>query len=76
MATNLTQTSFIYPAAEVPVGSLQKTPATTPLIAQQFNDNLFNNFQGTFNQFVESGQVWALLIGILLGYLIRSLTAY
>ncbi len=76
MATNLTQTSFIYPAAEVPVGSLQKASATTPLIAQQFNDNLFNNFQGTFNQFVEFGQVWALLVGILLGYLIRSLTAY
>jgi len=76
MATNLTQTSFIYPAAEVPVHSLQKAPATTPLIAQQFNDNLFNNFQATFNQFVESGQVWALLVGILLGYLIRSLTAY
>ncbi len=47
-----------------------------PLIAQQFEDNLFNNAQGTFDNFVESGQVWALLIGLAVGYMIRSLTAF
>jgi len=56
--------------------SLQNVPSGTPLIAQQFEDNLFNNFQGSFNHFVESGQVWALLLGVLIGYVTRSLTAY
>lgn len=75
MAIHLAQISFSYPSAES-IAALNWHAATTPLIAQQFQDNLFNNFQGTFNHFVESGQVWALLAGILVGYLIRSLTAY
>lgn len=49
---------------------------TTPLIAQQFKDNLLNNAQGSFNHFVESGQVWALLIGLLVGYMIHSMTSF
>ena len=42
----------------------------------QVEDNWFNQFQQTFNHFVQSGQIWALLIGMILGYLIRSLTPY
>jgi len=56
--------------------SLQHVPSGTPLIAQQFEDNFLNNFQGTFNNFVESGQVWALLLGLIIGYMICSLTSY
>lgn len=32
--------------------------------------------QEAFNHFIQSGQVWALLIGIALGYIFRSFTAY
>lgn len=32
--------------------------------------------QNAWNNFIESGQIWALLIGLVLGYLFRSLTAY
>lgn len=32
--------------------------------------------QQAFNNFIDSGQGWALLIGFFLGYLFRSLTAY
>lgn len=45
------------------------------LIAQ-VEDNWFDQFQQTFNHFVQSGQIWALFIGMILGYLIRSLTPY
>lgn len=45
-------------------------------LAQAAGDSLFNNFEGAFNNFVQSGQVWALIIGLILGYLIRSLTSY
>ena len=66
---------------QIPVGDALEAQAwqalaTRPLIAQQFEDNLSNNFQGAFNNFIESGQVWALMIGLLLGYLIRSVSAY
>lgn len=57
-------------------GSFQDIPASTPLIAQQFEDNLLNNFQGSFSNFIESGQVWALLAGLVIGYIIRSLTSF
>lgn len=49
---------------------------TTPLVAQQYQDNLLNNVQVSFNHFVESGQVWALLIGLVLGYVIHSITSF
>jgi hypothetical protein len=29
-----------------------------------------------WTHFIDSGQVWAMIIGIVLGYLIRNLTAY
>lgn len=32
--------------------------------------------QDAFNNFIDSGQGWALLIGLVLGYLFRSMTAY
>lgn len=45
-------------------------------LAQASGDNLFANFESAFNNFVQSGQVWALIIGLIVGYLIRSLTSY
>lgn len=32
--------------------------------------------QDSFNHFIYSGQVWALAIGVVLGYLFRTFTAY
>jgi hypothetical protein len=49
---------------------------TTPVLGQYIEDNLFSNFGGAFENFIESGQVWALLIGAILGYLVRGLTAF
>lgn len=42
-------------------------PKDTDVIAQ---------FQQSFKHFVESGQVWALVIGLVLGYLFRGFTSY
>jgi hypothetical protein len=39
-------------------------------------DNLFSNMQKSFNHFVKTGQVWALCIGIVVGYLFRSFTSF
>lgn len=44
--------------------------------AQVYEDNLGSNVQDALNNFIESGQVWALGIGFILGYIVRSFTAY
>jgi len=48
----------------------------TVVLAQQFDQDILADLGGAFNHFIESGQVWALVIGLVLGYLIRGLTAY
>lgn len=42
----------------------------------QFEDNLGSSFQGAWDNFIQSGQVWALLVGFIVGYLFRSITSY
>jgi hypothetical protein len=53
----------------------QITPHLT-LLAQTYKDDLGSNLQGTWNNFIQSGQVWALLIGLVVGYIFRSITSY
>ncbi len=46
-------------------------------IAQNVTDpDILGQMQKAFNHFVQSGQVWALLIGLAIGYFIRNLTSY
>ncbi len=52
------------------------TMVTAPVIAQQFEDNFASRSGEILNNFVESGQLWALLIGVVLGYAIRGITTY
>ena len=44
-------------------------------IAQAIKDDLFNNVGVSWNNFIQSGQVWSLVIGFVLGYLFRSITS-
>jgi hypothetical protein len=44
-------------------------------IAQAYKDDLFNNIGQSWDNFIKSGQVWALVIGFVLGYLFRSITS-
>ncbi|MEO1592326.1 MAG: hypothetical protein AAFU71_13695 [Cyanobacteria bacterium J06632_22] len=57
-----------------------KAIATTriqqPVVGQYFDQDFFGSSGEILTNFVESGQIWALLIGIVLGYLIRGLTTY
>ena len=49
--------------------------ATPVLLAQQqFDQDVLGDINEGFSNFIESGQVWALLIGLILGYFIRGLT--
>ena len=44
------------------------------LLAQQFNQDVMGDLGKGWNNFVKSGQIWALMIGVVVGYLFRSIT--
>lgn len=50
--------------------------ALSPVLAQQFDQDILGDLMATWNNFVDSGQLWALLFGIVIGYFIRNLTAF
>jgi hypothetical protein len=52
-------------------------PVNVTILAQEIRDpNLIGQIQTTWNHFLQTGQVWALLIGLVIGYIIRNLTSY
>ncbi len=55
-----------------------QTSATvgTPVIGQYFDQDLVGSTGKMLNGFYESGQLWALLIGVVLGYAFKSVTSY
>ncbi|EKV03462.1 hypothetical protein Lepto7375DRAFT_5760 [Leptolyngbya sp. PCC 7375] len=61
----------VTPILDQPVAAV-----TMPVIAQQFEDNLFERSGDILGNFVDSGQLWALLIGMVVGYVIRGITTY
>ncbi|MEM6501432.1 MAG: hypothetical protein AAF685_06305 [Cyanobacteria bacterium P01_C01_bin.89] len=55
--------------AAAPVGLSQT------ILAQQFEEtDLGADVQSAWNNFVESGQIWALIIGVIFGYMFRTFT--
>ncbi|HEY9880101.1 MAG TPA: hypothetical protein V6D29_16720 [Leptolyngbyaceae cyanobacterium] len=54
--------------------SLEQTQAI--VLAQYFDQDFIGDMGKTWNHFVQSGQIWALLIGIVIGYLFRGMTTY
>jgi len=52
-------------------------PRYGTLLAQNIEDpDVLGQMQTAWNNFIESGQFWALLIGLVVGYLFRSFTSY
>lgn len=44
------------------------------LLAQQFKQDVMGDLGKGWDGFVKSGQIWALIIGVVVGYLFRSIT--
>lgn len=38
--------------------------------------NVIGQMQNAWNTFVKTGQIWAMIIGIIIGYMFKSLTSY
>ena len=57
----------------------QLIPAIT-VLAQKYQDiediDVIAQMQDAYNNFIQSGQVWALGIGVVIGYIFRAFTAY
>ncbi|MBD2528082.1 hypothetical protein H6G97_00340 [Nostoc flagelliforme FACHB-838] len=52
-------------------------PANFTDLAQTITDpDLMGQVQKSWSHFIQTGQVWALLIGLVIGYMIRNLTSY
>ena len=52
-------------------------PVDLTMLAQTINDpDVLGQMQRAWNNFVLTGQVWALLIGLVIGYILRGLTSY
>ena len=64
--------SFVYYGAQL------EHPAVTgtPVIAQHFDQDVIGDAGTMFKGFYESGQLWALLIGIVVGYGFKSFASY
>ena len=59
------------------VNAQSRIPVNWTILAQTISDpDLLGQVQKAWNNFIETGQVWALLIGLVVGYLIRNLTSY
>ncbi len=56
---------------------LLKLPINWTIVAQTFKQtDLAGDVQKAFDHFVQTGQIWAMLTGLIIGYLFRSLTTY
>jgi len=59
------------------VNAQGRIPVNWTVLAQTISDpDLLGQLQKAWNNFVQTGQIWALLIGLVVGYLIRNLTSY
>lgn len=67
-------TSFLTASSEVEVISLQGN--STAVLAQFDDVDVLADIVNLWNTFIESGQVWALIIGLIIGYFLRGLTTY
>ncbi|MGC1307711.1 MAG: hypothetical protein WA885_10805 [Phormidesmis sp.] len=69
------ESSALYTGSYVPYFETTATVGT-PIIGQYFDQDLIGSTGKMLNGFYESGQIWALLIGIVLGYGFKSFSSY
>jgi hypothetical protein len=64
----------------LPANEMSATASTQSMVtvigAIDKNVDVLAQMQDAFNHFIQTGQVWALLVGLVLGYIFRSFTAY
>ncbi len=68
---------FTASGSELSLVYLPASPAlqTEAIVAQVFRQDVLGDIRKGWNNFVESGQIWALLIGLVAGYMLKSITS-
>ena len=46
------------------------------LVGKVRDPDVMGQMQNAWNNFVETGQIWAALVGVIIGYMFRTLTSY
>ncbi len=63
-------TSFIF-------DQVRNLAVNSTVLAQYIHDpDTLGQIQNGFSHFIQSGQAWALLIGLVIGYIFRSFTSF
>lgn len=65
-----------FAAAPSEAGVLALQGTSVPVLAQFEDIDILRDMVNLWNTFIESGQVWALIIGLVIGYFLRGLTTY
>jgi hypothetical protein len=52
------------------------TSQSTQIAASAYNADILADIQQAWNHFVQTGQLWALIIGVIVGYIFRSITSF
>lgn len=69
LQSNLLQSDFLHSIQTLPLELAQiknKVPET----------DLWGDLTKAFNNFVKTGQAWAFLVGLVIGYLVRTFTSF
>ncbi|ELS01054.1 hypothetical protein Xen7305DRAFT_00007550 [Xenococcus sp. PCC 7305] len=57
--------------------TFDNSSSNTTILAQTFEDaDIIGQMTDAWYNFIDSGQVWALLIGLFIGYSFKGLTSY
>lgn len=60
----------------LPDGAQLSDWSLNPLVIAQYKDTLGYDVQNAWNEFVNTGRAWALLLGLVVGYLFSKLTSF
>jgi len=64
---------MVAPSPYLPLAAKIELHQHQIIVAQKFKDTLGSDFAKSWNNFVDSGQVWALMIGLALGWIAGKL---
>jgi hypothetical protein len=56
--------------------ALNHAATHSTILAEYFDQDILGDMGKAFGNFVDSGQLWAMLIGFVIGYIFKSLTSY
>ncbi len=67
---------FEFYSAQLETSATLSSQIGTPVVGQYFDQDLIGTTGNMLGGFYESGQLWAMLIGVALGYAFKSFSSY